>query len=303
MMPPAKTPRRRSVLAALGGAAAAGLARPAGAVIILDGTWRAEGGGPGREKDGFRAHIALANQPQFDGLVAFSEDEGEAWDDASGTWLGNFGGAGWLLTAAHNFKKGEPADNYLYRTRTGTVCNGVRRFKHPRYNGDGDTRSGYDVALVQLDRPVTDAGAPPLLFAGDLKVGMRVVMVGFGCRGLGTTGEQAVFDSSENNKTAAENTIDEVAAPTARDTDGEDSGNWLSVTLRRESEGGGRLDGILGAGDSGGSVWMRSDGRWYIVGVNATGTGDRYGEQSYFTRLAGVRPWLASVLPALRFTP
>ena len=295
--------RRRSVLGAFTAAAAAGLSRPSGAVIILDGTWRAEGGRPGREQDGFRAHIALANQPQFDGLVAFSEDDGEAWDDASGTWLGNFGGAGWLLTAAHNFKQGEPADNYLYRTRTGIVCRGIRRLKHPRYNGDSDNRSGYDAALVQLDRPVTDAGPPPLLHAGDIRVGTRIVMVGFGCRGLGSTGEQSVFDSPLSNKTAAENTVDEVAAPTARDVDDRDSGNWLSVTLRRESEGGGRLDGILGAGDSGGSAWMQADGRWYVVGINATGTGDRYGEQSYFTRLAGVRPWLAGVLPALRFAP
>ncbi len=295
--------RRRAVAGTIATAALAGGLRPAGAVIILDGTWRADGGRPGREKDGFRAHIALANQPQFDGLIAFSEDEGEEWDDASGTWLGNFGGAGYLLTAAHNFKGGEPADNYLYRTRTGTVCHGTRVLKHPRYNGDGNNRSGYDVAVVRLDRPVTDGGPPPLLYAGEVKVGTRIVMVGFGSRGLGSTGEDGIYDTPQNNKTAAENTVDEVTAPTAADKPDEDSGNWLQVTLRREAEGGQRLDGILGGGDSGGSAWMRIDGRWFVVGVNATGTGDTYGEQSYFARLAGVRPWLAGVLPGLQFTP
>ncbi|MFZ5778669.1 MAG: trypsin-like peptidase domain-containing protein [Pseudomonadota bacterium] len=277
--------------------------RPARAIVILDSTWRAEGGRPGREKDGFRAHIALANQPQFDSLIALSEDEGEEWDDASGTWLGNFGGAGYVLTAGHVFKRGETADKYLYRTQRGTVHEGVRVVVHPRYNGDGNTRSGYDVAVVRLDGAVTDAGPPPLLFAGPIKVGLRVVIVGFGSRGLGSTGEQDVYDNPASNKTAAENTVDEVTAPTTGDVRDEDSGNWLRVTLRRESEGGSRLDGILGGGDSGGSVWARFDGRWYVVAVNATGTGDRYGEHSYFARLAGVRPWLANVLPGLRFAP
>ena len=71
--------------------------RPARAIIILDSTWRAEGGRPGRERDGFRAHIALANQPQFDSLIALSKDNGQEWNDASGTWLGNFGGVGYVL--------------------------------------------------------------------------------------------------------------------------------------------------------------------------------------------------------------
>lgn len=299
-------PRRRALLAGLGtslGILPLATARRAGAVVILDSTWRAEGGRPGHETDGFRAHVALANQPQFAGLIALSEDDGEAWDDASATWVGNFGGVGWLLTAAHVFKTGEGADNYLYRTRTGRVLHGARLYRHPRYDGNGDNRSGYDVALVQLDRPVTDAGPPPLLYAGDIRVGLRIVIVGFGARGLGSTGEDSECDDPDDNRTAAENTVDAVTPPSARDTPDDDSGNWLRVTLRREAEGGGRLDGILGGGDSGGSAWARIDGRWMVVGVNASGTSDTYGGESFFARLAGVRPWLAGVLPALRFIP
>ncbi len=295
--------RRRRLVGAMAAGAVGGLARPSDAIVILDSTWRAEGGRPGREKDGFRAHIALANQPQFDALIAFSEDDGEEWDDASGTWLGNFGGVGYVLTAGHVFKRGETADNYLYRTQRGTVHEGVQVLTHPRYNGDGNLRSGYDVAIIRLDSPVTDAGPPPLLFAGPVKVGLRIVIVGFGSRGLGSTGEQPIYDTPASNKTAAENTVDDVAAPSTGDVAGEDSGNWIRVTLRRESEGGSRLDGILGGGDSGGSAWAHLDGRWFLVGVNVTGTGDRYGEHSYFARLAGLRPWILSVLPGLRLTP
>ena len=286
--------------AAIGFALAAGTAR---AVIVIDETWRAEGGAPGQEPDGFAAHVALAHQPQFKGLVAFSSDDGEEWNDCSGTWLGNFGGAGYVLTAAHCFKPADGADAFLYRTEGETVFEGTQVWRHPRYNGDGDNRGGYDVALVRLDGPVTDAGPPPLLWAGDLAVGQRIAFVGFGNRGLGSTGEKSIFDTPADNKTAGENTLDEVAAPTGRDADDEDSGNWMRVTLRRPSEGGGRLDGLLGSGDSGGSAWMRRDGRWYLVGVNTSGTGDTYGEQSFFLRLAGIRSWLGGLLPGLRFSP
>lgn len=295
--------RRRAVAGAIASASLVGTIRPAGAVIILDSTWSAEGGRPGHDKDGFRAHIALANQPQFDSLIALSEDDGEEWDDASGTWVGNFGGVGYVLTAAHVYKHGEQANSYLYRTQGGTVRRGTSLMTHPRYNGDGDNRSGYDVAIVRLDGPVTDAGPPPLLYGGEVKVGARIVIVGFGSRGLGSTGEKSVYDWPQNNKTAAENTVDKITAPDDDDDDDEDAGNWLRVTLRKESEGASRLDGILGGGDSGGSAWMRVNGGWVVVGVNATGTGDTYGEHSYFARLSGVRLWLSSNLAGLRFTP
>lgn len=300
-------PRRRLVLGgATALAAGTGHASTAGAIIIQDTAWRAEGGRPGRERDGFRAHVALANQPQFDCLVALSKDGGEEWDDASGTWVGNFGGVGWVLTAAHVYGDGRAAGSILLRTQGGTVVRGTQYFLHPGYHGNTDSQSGVDVALVRLDRPVGDAGTPPLLYAGELRIGMRLVIVGFGSRGLGSTGEQDVYDWPQSNKTACENTIDKVvdAEPGPDDdVDDDDDGNWLRVTLRPESEGGGRLDGILGGGDSGGSAWMRVGGRWAVVGVNASGTGDKYGDHSYFARLHGVRPWLAGMLPGLRFIP
>ena len=132
--------RRRALAGILAGMPVLGAVRPAGAVIIQDSTWRAEGGRPNDPVAGFRAHIALANQPQFDCLVALSEDDGDSWDDASATWLGNFGGVGWLLTAGHIFKKGETASSYLYRTQGGTTFDGVRHFVNPRYQNDSQNR-------------------------------------------------------------------------------------------------------------------------------------------------------------------
>ncbi|MBX9946075.1 MAG: hypothetical protein K2Y40_18515 [Reyranella sp.] len=291
--------------------------RPAGAVVILDSTWRAEGGGPGRESEGFGAHEALARQPQFAGVMALSEDDGESWNTASGTWIGNMAGPtglqGVVLTSGHNFEPGEGADNYLYRTQAGTVRQGVRLDIHPLYNRNNKERSGYDAALVRLDRPVTDAGPPPALYAGRDEDGRQIVMVGYGMRGIGSVGEHETYSGAER-ATAATNVVDEVMDAVVPPPRSGDAGNWLQVTLRRESEGAGRLGGLLGSGDSGGSAWMpvgmqagmqtgtQAGGGWAIVGINANGTGDAtYGEQSEFARVSGLRDWILRLAPGARF--
>ena len=75
------------------------------AVVILDSTWREEGGRKGREWKGFGAAIALAAEPQFAAVLALSS-EGESWGEASGTWIGNDDeGRAYILTAAHIFEK------------------------------------------------------------------------------------------------------------------------------------------------------------------------------------------------------
>jgi hypothetical protein len=274
-------------------------ARPAGAVVILDSTWRAEGGRPGRESAGFRAHIALANQPQFAGLVSFSRD-GQIWGSGSGTWIANVGGRGCILTAAHLFDDGASVGEFVYRTASGAVQRGAGLTMHPFYNGDIHKRTGYDVAIVTLQGPVTDAGSPPALHGGPLQVGTRIVMVGFGSRGIASVGEREAYYAG-SDKAAAENVVDEVMAGVWPVPKGEDAGNWFDVTLRRESEGAARLDGLLGSGDSGGSAWLNSAGGWAIVGVNSNGTGDTYGASSSFTWVAGVRGWLAATVPGTRF--
>lgn len=294
--------RRRFLATGLLGASSAALARPAGAVIVLDSTWRAEGGRPGRESAGFRAHIALAHQPQFAGVIAMSDDEGEIWGNASGTWIGNVDGRARILTAAHVFNRGGPADYYVYRTPGGAVRHGRRVVYHPLYNWKNSERTGYDFAIVELNRPITDAGTVPALYAGTKEMGAEVVMVGYGSRGIGSVGQQPIYYEG-SDKAAATNTVDEVmnaVHPIPRGAE-VDAGNWLGVTLRRESQGAGRLDGILGSGDSGGSTWLLTSAGWAICGINSNGSGDTYGSPSYFARISGVRDWLADTVPGLRF--
>lgn len=299
--------RRRLLAGALVPAALIPAAlRPAGAVVILDGTWRAEGGRPGREGEGFGAHEALARQPQFASVMALSEDDGESWDDASGTWIGNMGignmaGVGVVLTSGHNFEPGEGADNFLYRTGGGTVRRGVRLDSHPLYNRNNQERSGYDAAIVRLDGPVTDAGPAPALYAGRDEEGKQIVMVGYGTRGIGSVGEDGKYNTP-GQRAAATNVISDVMDAVVPPPPSGDAGNWLEITLRRESEGAGRLDGLLGSGDSGGSAWMRTGQGWVIVGINANGTGKAtYGENSEFARVSGLRDWIQRLAPVARF--
>jgi len=76
---------------------------PAGAVVILDSTWRKEGGTKKRPWAGFEAHIRLAVDPRFLPVLALSSDE-ETWGEASATWIGNDATHAYILTAAHIFQ-------------------------------------------------------------------------------------------------------------------------------------------------------------------------------------------------------
>jgi hypothetical protein len=285
--------RRRFAAGTLAAGPLAAAPRPAGAVIVLDSTWRAEGG--------FRAHLALADQPQFASVIALSSDDGQVWGSGSGTWIGNVRGHARILTAAHVFNRGGAADDYVYRAPDGTVMQGTDLVFHPLYNWNNAERTGYDFAIVELDGPIEDAGPRPALYGGNREKGQRIVMVGWGSRGIGSVGQKPSY-YVEVDKAAATNKIDDVMDVVRPVPKTGDAGNWLGVTLRRESEGAERLDGILGSGDSGGSAWLRTeDGGWAVCGVNANGNGDTYGSQSWFARVSGVRDWLTATVPGLRF--
>jgi hypothetical protein len=285
--------RRRFAAGTLAAGTLAAAPRPADAVIVLDSTWRAEGG--------FRAHLALADQPQFASVIALSSDDGQVWGSGSGTWIGNVRGHARILTAAHVFNRGGAADDYVYRAPDGTVMQGTDLVFHPLYNWNNGERTGYDFAIVELDGPIDDAGPRPALYGGNREKGQRIVMVGWGSRGIGSVGQKPHY-YVEVDKAAATNRIDDVRDAVRPVPQSGDAGNWLGVTLRRESEGAERLDGILGSGDSGGSAWIRTEGGgWAVCGVNANGDGDTYGSQSWFARVSGVRDWLNATVPGLRF--
>ncbi|SMH62108.1 agenet domain-containing protein [Azospirillum agricola] len=285
------------------------------AVVVLDSTWREEGGARGREADGFGAHVRLAGEPQFRSLMTLSYDGGETWGDGSATWIGNDESHGYALTSAHNFDEATARD-VLFRTDGGAVIRADRVWLHPRYDPDPDgDRTGVDAAIVRLVRPVRDSGPAPLLYAGRAEQGRTITFVGFGTRGIGSVGEDERYNRG-SGKAAAQGVVEEAVA-LRRSSAAEDAGNYLTVFLPREDGrienpfGGARrpasrLAGLLGAGDSGGSAWMplgdAPDDGWAVVGINTSGDGKaQYGDSSWFVRVSGLRSWVSSVFPGARF--
>jgi len=312
-MRPSDVLRRTPLLLAAGLAFAgvSAMVRPATAVVILDSTWREEGGAKGHEPAGFAAHLRLAAEPQFRPVLAFASD-GETWGEASGTWIGNDAHHAYVLTAAHVFEDPASPDDYVVRGPKGETLKADRVWIHPGWNGDAETRTGYDLALLRLTRPIDDAGPAPALYAGGGEAGKLVTFVGYGNRGIASTGEKDVFYTG-SDKAAAQGLVDQwvdLVRPMPRKADG---GNYLGVFLPKEDGsianpyGGARrpatrLVGLLGEGDSGGSAWMRLGDRWVIVGVNGNGTGRaRYGDSSWMARVAPHRDWISGIFPAAVF--
>lgn len=304
---------RRAGLAVAFLSAAAVLTPPASAVVILDGTWKAEGGAKGREAEGFGAHLRLAAEPQFRSVLALSTD-GETWGEASGTWIGNDETHGWILSAAHIYDE-LPADPkaYVVRGPDGRVLKIDEVWTHPKWNGDAEARTGYDLALLRLTRPVVGAGPAPSLYTGRAEKGKLVTFVGYGNRGIGSKGENERFYKG-SGKAAAQGIVDEwvdLALPMPRK---KDAGNYIGVFLPKEDGslenpyGGSRrpanrMIGLLGAGDSGGSTWMKDESGWVIVGVNSNGTGNaRYGESSWMARVSPHRDWIRGIFPGALFS-
>ena len=89
-------------------------------------------------------------QPQFQSVLALSSD-GESWGEASGTWLGNKDGHAYILSAAHIFDFPPTTDQYVARTPDGETLGIDRVWVLPEWNGDPNTRAGYDLTVLRLE--------------------------------------------------------------------------------------------------------------------------------------------------------
>lgn len=273
---------------------------PVSAVVILDSTWEENGGSDASPAEGFAAHVALAMEPQF--AAIFGLHDGGSYG-GSATWIGNDDDHGYLLTAAHNFDGGQDPSVWTYWSRQGTAYEAVDLYIHPGYSSDeDDDTSGYDMAIVVLDAPVTDAGPQPRLYAGQDELGRVVTITGYGSRGIGSSGEtDDYYDFEGETPAAARNVVDEV--------DGENGENNLIIDF--DSEGGDasvmgddwpldELEGILGSGDSGGASWIETRQGWAIAGTNTWGDDSVYGSISGLSRVSTQLDWIASIFPGIR---
>lgn len=285
-------------------------AAPAQAVVILEDTWRAEGGSDEDWAKGFEAHDALAAQPQFRAMVALTQDDRE-WGVASGVWIGNGGGSAYILTAGHVVTDGTAPSQITVRTTGGTVLRCVEYFVNPYWNNRIDTRGGFDMAILRLDGPITDAGPAPALYSGRNERGRRAVIAGFGTHGVAPMGHGMRFGPDHGERmTAAENVIDVVQGLTPSAFG--DWGNSITIDLDQPNGPGknrtgdvepvSRLEGILAPGDSGGSLWANFNGHWRLVGVNSSGDpGASYQDVSNFARITTQKAWIRSIFPGARF--
>lgn len=272
------------------------------AVVILESTFK---------KSGFKEAIDLAYSPEFSSLIYLEGDS----DFGSGSWIGNYNGHGYVLTAAHMFSDGVKVSDYSYWTMNGDEYLGEAIFIHPLWNDDLEDRTGYDFAIVRLDSEVKNVGKQPYLYDGSSEKGMMLTFVGFGYRGAGNKGEDENIDTKDEPAAAVglvELVLEEVKPVPAKG----DAGNYLGVWLPKEDgsipnpldEKGitkpvSPLTGILGSGDSGGPAWIETKNGWAIAGINSNGDGNAaYGETSFFPRVSRVREWILEHVPTAQFT-
>lgn len=297
---------------ALAALAALAIASPAGAVVIVEETWRANGGSDQDWSKGFEAHDALAAQPQFRAMVAFAQDERD-YGVASGVWIGNDEeGHAFILTAGHVVTDGVTPDRVRIRTSAGAELHCLEFFVHPGWDNKVASTGGMDFAILKLDRAITDSGPPPVLYSGRHERGRRAVLVGYGTHGVAPFGHGYRFGPNHGEvMTAAENVIDRIS-PMQANYEANRWGDSLVIDLDQPNGSGKNrtgdvdpispLEGILAPGDSGGSLWVNFNGRWRIVGVNSSGDpGAAYQDLSNFARVTTQKAWIRSVFPGARF--
>lgn len=268
------------------------------AVIILDSTY---------QESGFEKAEAIAQEPQFKSLIFIS-------DSASGAWIGNYEGHGYVLSAAHVFDDDLDAASYVFRTFDGKKYHGEKIFINPYWNGNEDDRTGYDFAIVRLTEEVDTAGPQPSLYGGSNEEGKIITFLGYGYRGTGKKGQDTSIDT-QNKPAGGVGLIEKVEEAKDPIPKKGDAGSYLGIWLPKEN---GSLEnplkdngitkpisdvaGILGSGDSGGPAWIELDNGWAIAGVNSNGGGNaEYGKASWFSRVSHVEPWIKSIVPSARF--
>ena len=176
-----------------------------------------------------------------------------------------------VLTAAH-CTEGQSPNRMSFQVggQTYRVTNEV---KHPKYN-DAQFDVGYDLAIMQLDRPVV--GIDPMNILRTVpKVGDTLTLVGFGEGGKSGSPSPGDFGTKRVGQTA----IDEVT-PT-----------HISWTFESGESN-------TAPGDSGGPAFVSVDGEFRIAGVTSGGDGDAHtlGDFSFDTRIDPLAGWIDSIV-------
>lgn len=185
----------------------------------------------------------------------------------------------WVLTAAHVAnglmrRGGDPI--VIFGDREYRV---TRAFLHPKWVDFGPR----DIAVLELAEPVRDI-TPVALYTGSRERHKVGILVGHGRTGTGNSKER----HDDDRKRGATNRIEQ-ATP-------------FQIVFRFDAPPGGTdLEGIPGAGDSGGPAFILVNGTPLIAGVSSAGQPGpggpgTYGALDYFTRVSTHAAWVRSVL-------
>lgn len=265
-------------LASLGAALAAGSFVASGGII--------------RHDVELEQYVRLAAEPAFRSVGRYA-DAADPDDVAGGVLVA----PRWVLTASH----------FLGEQSTWTfgdkeVYHAVRVVRHPRV-GQGPHEaqwSGFDLALVELDRPVANV-APAVRYRGRAEVGATVTKVGYGYVGNGRDGMKA---PPTQMRLAGQNVIDAAGG----ELDGRE---FSSDVLAFDFDGPGAAEAnrmgspeplpleIGGSkGDSGGGVFLEEDGEWRLAGIvsGALSRQIRYGAVAALARVSSANDWIDSVV-------
>jgi hypothetical protein len=232
--------------------------------------------------------------------------------DSSGIYLGNVGGYGWVMTAAH--VTSPPFANII--TVAGT----------PFTIRDNIQVASTDIRLYRIGGEIGDSALPPLpnvpITTGSPPIGTAILDFGRGGRVEGTASSNANSDIANapgTNATAFEwapaasapmrwgtnvtastsifagSTTPFILIPGLSSTDSFVStfnpspGSYLTST-----------EAGLSVSDSGGPVFVVNGGAWQLAGLNAFTTGDAgltaFGDYSGYNNLASYAPAIAALM-------
>jgi len=189
-----------------------------------------------------------------------------------------------VLTAKHVVEHAEPEDvTFQLNLLSGDRTYGVSEvYLHPVA----------DLALLILAQPTGLPGYP--VYEQFDEVGKTGILLGYGQGGTGLTGGTG----ERGTKRIAYNRIDRTSYPGYSyvigydfdQFDGDNDGDWDGDSL------GETLEGLLALGDSGGALFINSDGDLLLAGIHSVVLGEeplgRYGQSALDVRISPLISWI-----------